>query len=281
MRPTLTTNGASAPEQAIVRPPGVNEFKNLFTFNRALAWHIGVEREGFLVDADGQIVPRAHDALTELGQKKHAHQYGYELSACQLEDRVGPCELPLIADQLRSNDAVIGAVLDELGLVRRFIEVAPADMPLDVYPDPSGRYAAIAAGMPQATLAAACRVTGTHVHVGMPDHETALRVYNHVIEHTAQLCTVGDGSDGERLRLYRVVKPDPTPRRYDSWEHFHEYAVKDGFADNPRNCWHLIRLSKHGTIEFRMFGATADIGEIVCWATMCRALCRQAHELSY
>jgi len=125
-------------------------------------------------------------------------------------------------------------------------------------------------------LLAACRVIGTHVHIGMPDHETAIRVYNSVIAETDRLCRIGDGSNGERLRIYAVMAPEWCPQPYADWAEFHRVAVKKNFADDPRRCWNLIRISVHGTIEFRMFGSTDDDSKVVTWARECYRLCQEA-----
>lgn len=160
-----------------------------------------------------------------------------------------------------------------LDFSRSFINVAPGDMPLDVYPDPTGRYQKIIAGMPRKVLLAACRIIGTHIHIGMPDHDTALRVYNRVISHTRQLSNLGDKSNGRRLEIYKIMAPNPDPPIYKTWEEFYQEAVSNGFASDPRSCWALIRISVHGTIEFRMFGGTDDIDLIAAWAKKCHGLC--------
>lgn len=149
-------------------------------------------------------------------------------------------------------------------------------MPLDVYPDPTGRYQRITKDMPRKILRAACRVIGTHVHVGMRDHEMALRVYNYAIRHLAELCEMGNGSFGERLAIYKQMAPDYEPKPYASWEEYYNTALEKGFAEDPRKCWTLIRISVHGTIEFRMFGATDSIDRIVSWATRCHQICQEA-----
>ena len=130
--------------------------------------------------------------------------------------------------------------------------------------------------MPREILSAACRVIGTHVHVGMPDWETALRVYNKVIPHTAMLCEKGNGSFGERLELYKQMAPNWNPSPYVDWDAYYQAAVRGGFTEDPRKCWTLIRISVHGTIEFRMFGATASIDKVVSWAELCHSLCEEA-----
>ena len=146
-------------------------------------------------------------------------------------------------------------------------------MPLDVYPDPSGRYQVITKDMPEEKLRAACRVAGTHIHIGMGSQEKAIRAYNNALRHLDHLCKLGDKSKGERLSIYKIMAPNFKPPVYDSWKDYEVYAKEHGFIDSPRNCWHLIRISIHGTIEFRMFGATPDIHEVIQWAKICYTIC--------
>lgn len=247
------------------------EFRQRFQFTQHLAWNIGIERERFVTDAAGVIMPASNQFLVRL---PNDGRFGPELSACQLEDRVGPCLISEVSPRLRENNEAIAVRGWYAHLTTAFIEVAPETMPLDVYPDSAGRYASIATMLGPERLLAACRVAGTHVHVGMPDADTALRVYNGVASHWQELVTMGDHSHGERLRLYRVVVPNSTPQSYASWESFAAVARANGYFENPRNCWDLIRLSVHGTIEFRMFGATDDSCEVEHWAATCLELCQ-------
>jgi gamma-glutamyl:cysteine ligase YbdK (ATP-grasp superfamily) len=270
----------------------IEMFKQQFSYKLDHVGHVGVEREIFVTDWNGTIVPRAKDVLEMATCTRTAGNfwsgtpeswtppkdwYGYELSACQVESRVGPVTLSELESELtdRSND------LDHWGFRTPYFrplhtEIAPADMPLDVYPDPTGRYQKITQNMPRDVLLAACRVAGTHIHVGMRDHESALRTYNYVIRHTNELCEMGNGSFGERLAIYKQMAPDYEPRPYASWNEYYQYAVEKGFDTDPRKCWTLIRISVHGTLEFRMFGATESIDRIVSWATRCHELCQMA-----
>ena len=249
----------------------------LFKFEREKALMTGVERECFLLDADGAPVPKVSEALEAcslLGRAIEKSDFGYELSACQIESRCGPCKLEKLQVVLSENDSLLAQAVSNCGLSCGYGEVGPEDMPLDVYPDP--RYLAIVKKLPREILLAACRVIGTHIHIGMPDHETALRVYNGVIPYTHDLSRIGDSSNGERLEIYKAMAPDCRPRHLDSWLDFYRMAEVQQFVSDPRRCWTLIRISVHGTIEFRMFGATADLDTIVGWANRCHELCRSA-----
>lgn len=272
----------------------IKQFKSRFTYDANKAGYVGVERECFVTDL-GEIVPRAHEVLSGLEKGIQVHPwhphwaiqmssfirnrdgaFGYELSACQIETRVGPCELGMLKTRLQDRDYELKRALSYYGLSSLHTEVGPEDMPLDVYPDQTGRYQEITKNMPREVLLAACRVIGTHVHVGMPDYETALRVYNYVVEHYNELCEIGNGSFGERLAIYRQMAPDFEPKPYASWNEYYQTALAKGFAEDPRKCWTLIRISVHGTIEFRMFGATSSLARIVSWATHCSELCESA-----
>lgn len=247
----------------------INAFIQRFNFRENMGLFVGVERECHLVDKGGSIVPMAAEVLNIINDE----HFGYELSACQLESRTDPVRILSLREALFDNDEVARSALDKLSLGCLHKEVAPFDMPLDVYQDPTGRYQKITKDMPIEILRAACRVIGTHVHIGMPDHETALRVYNNVIGYTDELMSLGDGSNGERLEIYRIMAPDATPKAYTSWKGFYSTACEKGFDQDPRKCWTLIRISVHGTIEFRMFGTTDNLDTIVEWASRCLDLC--------
>jgi gamma-glutamyl:cysteine ligase YbdK (ATP-grasp superfamily) len=251
----------------------ITEFMRKFDFRKRNSGLIGVEQECFLVDSSGIVVPMAPEILKLLPDRS---RFGFELSACQLESRIGPCKLGDVLGELDRNKEEMRSAEDQLGLGRIYQEIGPRDMPLDVYPDPTGRYQEIAAKVSEEVLRAACMVAAIHIHVGMPDHETALRVYNHVIKHLDRLCEMGDGSNGERLRLYKIVKPQKELRPYGNWYEFMFHAIQEDFFGNPRDCWFLIRISIHGTIEFRMFGSRKDPSVIFGFAKTCHELCMEA-----
>lgn len=266
----------------------LQDFKDLFTFNPSLVWNTGVERECFIVDTSGSIIARADEAIRYIrtygwpdrtGQQYRDPGYtvGYELSNAQIELRTRPHEsLRSLRSELEWNDVNLKHSLKELNLSTLHTEVGPEDMPLDIYPDPTGRYQVITKNMPHSVLLAACRVIGTHAHVGMLDHDMALHVYNYVIQHLHELCEIGNGSFGERLAIYRQMAPDYQPKPCASWDAYYQTALDKGFSEDPRKCWTLIRISVHGTIEFRMFGATNSVDRIIRWVERCHDLCQKA-----
>jgi len=253
----------------------MKKFLDLFKFMPEKSMFMGIERECFLTNGQGKIIPSAYQMLQHLNQNCD-ERFGFELSACQLEDRIGPCEVFDLKKELIKNNEEISKIELKLGFKRSYVEVAPSDMPLNIYPDPTGRYQKIVKNMPKNILLAACRIIGTHVHVGMPSHEVALKTYNKIINYCNELCQLGDGSNGKRLKIYKIVAPECQPVAYKNWDEFYQYAIEKNFVHNPRNCWHLIRITVHGTIEFRMFGPTIDLNKIISWAKKCHQICYQA-----
>ncbi len=251
-----------------------SEFLAKFKFDPRKIGMIGCEREFFLTNIHGEIKPLAVKALEILPCGKMSI-YSYELSACQLEAHIGPVEIDDFYGALMNVHVPMIQELLNHGIGADFRTVGPKDIPLDIYPDPSGRYQKITKEMPEEILRAACRVTGTHFHVGMPDHETALTVYNEVIKDFEYFRSIGNLSNGKRMSIYHTMAKDNIPRHYNDWEELHDYYSKNGYQDDPRRCWHLIRISAHGTIEFRMFDNTNDLDLVYTWARKCSVACKK------
>jgi len=245
-----------------------NDFIDQFKFDPGKAGNIGSERE-FLLLRDEKIVPIAVDVLKGINSTNGT--FGYELSACQLESRTNPCSLELFPKELQRVEDLLVVAEKNIGFRRSFKEVGPRTMPRDIYPNE--RYVEIASHKSVEELLAACRVVATHIHVGMPNHETALIAYNKTLQYVERLCELGDHSGGKRLAIYRKMASNCTPPNYDTWRDFYAKAVTEGFTNDPRQCWTWVRISKHGTIEFRMFGTTNKLSEIVKWAQICHKIC--------
>ncbi len=290
---------------------GLAEFMAQFRFDPERALYLGVERERLLT-REVEIVPESTRVLKAIVEQfpelqpwvrgersliRHAEivpesarvlkaiveqfpelqeRFAYEFSACVLEDRIGPCRLEQVRHELEDNEAVLAHVLGSLGLASSFQEVAPTSIPFVLNAEKSDRYRQLSQTLPLEVALAVCRIIGTHVHVGMPDHDTALRAYNRVIRHWRALTKTASLSGGRRERLYSMVKAGYEPIEYSSWKHFYEDACEKDFAQNPKDNWAMIRLSTHGTVETRVFGATSSIDTVCTWAWLCQELCAPA-----
>lgn len=236
-------------------------FFSQFRFDSALAGAYGIEREFFLSDEEGMPVPRSPEFLARMNDSA----WTYELSACQVEHRTSPEHVlaRIMASLQASHESAI-AVAQAMGARLIALEVAPVNMSLDVYPHDE-RYQLLAKQLPCETLRAACRVAGIHIHHGAKNLEDAIRIHNVVVDRLEDFIRMGDHSNGERMRLYQNMATNWKPPRYESAEHLYTVAREQGFASNPRDCWHLVRISRHGTVELRMFGMTAELSRIAHW----------------
>lgn len=236
-------------------------FFSQFCFNQSLAGARGVECEYFLTDDSGMPVPRSAEFLERIDDPA----WTYELSACQVEFRTVPeHSVTKIVTSIENARYRATTVAQAMGIQLKAYEVSSDKMPLDVYPH-DARYQELAKILPHETLKAACRVAGIHIHWGADSLQDAIDTHNAVVEHLKYFMMKGDHSDGERLRLYRVMASNWKPPRYESPDHLYAVAKEQGFLTNPRDCWHLVRISRHGTVELRMFGMTDDTSEIASW----------------
>ena len=259
----------------MVRSKEPSSFLSRFSFRPELRGFVGIEREHFLVYgaglASGMYAPLAKSFLEAIDDRR----WTYELSAYQVESRTSP-QIDLSAAKLEmlenENWGSQAALSLGLRLVNR--EVASHLFPLEVYPDP--RYLEISSNISPEKLDAACRVTGTHIHIGAKDMNQAIAINNILISHLERFCLLGDHSNGERIRLYKIMAENWQPGLYQNPEHLFEIARAEGFTENPRNCWKLIRISIHGTVELRMFGSTDNVDEILEWVSIVRSVIQEA-----
>ena len=246
-----------------------DQFINQYRFSGTTGT-IGVEEECF-VAKDGIIVPRARNVLQNITLSGNI---GPELSACQIEIRTNPrIHVSEIISDIKELRELVRQGCNAVGLHPIRTEVAPPGISLDVSQDETGRYEQIKKSLAPDVLDAACRAAGTHVHIGAANHEEALRMYNQAIQHVERLFCIGDNSSGERIRLYELVAGNSTSPHYTSWSHVHAVAQAKGFESDPSSCWDIIRLSKHGTVEFRSFGIANSEQQLVEWITACQDAC--------
>ncbi len=242
----------------------LDEFRSQMVFNKNFAGNISCEREFFLVNKNQKIVPKAKYALAILNDPEY---FSYELSACQLEYKTGPTkDIPSLMKRIHELEIQCKGFEKNLGVYRELIESAPDTMPLDVYPDP--RYTYFAKTKTPTQLLGMMRITACQFHIGMPDYETAIRVYNSILPDIEDLIKIGDYSKGQRIKLYKQAAPHWNPKEITSLEDHYSQAIEAGYEKDLGNCHTLIRITKYGTIEFRMFGA-APIEDIEMLAKKC------------
>jgi glutamate---cysteine ligase / carboxylate-amine ligase len=251
-------------------------------FGRAPAFALGVEEELLLLrdddlglshtastilprvgatDADGTITPDTYEALAEL--------------ATPIVRDAGEAVTRLGALRTRLRQA--GATLAGAG-------IHPAAEFGDVIHYPLPRYRAIAdelEGLLQRTPTCAL-----HVHVGMPDPETAIRAYDHLRSHLPLLQGLAGASPfwfgrdsglaSSRATLFRSYPRGELPRAFASWDDYTETVAQivaaAGVEDYTFLWWDLRPSPNLGTVEVRAMDAQSRLESVAGLAALVHAL---------
>jgi glutamate---cysteine ligase / carboxylate-amine ligase len=245
---------------------------------------VGIEEELLLVDPGNgyALAPTAHDVLPRMTVPAGAA--GHEAFAAELELRSPPCRTAGAARAAlaatRAAARTAGACLLGAGIhpVAAFGEgTALVALP---------RYARVADDM----RGLICRTPecALHVHVGMPDAETALRVFNGLRRHLPLLEALAANSpwwfgrdSGLASARYAVVQAYPgrgVPRAFWSWDEYEsvtDAAVRAGEADDYTHLWWDVRPHPRlGTVELREMDAQSSLDDVAAHAALVQCLAR-------
>jgi glutamate---cysteine ligase / carboxylate-amine ligase len=218
---------------------------------------VGVEEELLLVDEECGLVADA-EGLMERLDLDHRAGASTEIFATQIELKTGVCL-----------DAATAAA--ELTEMRRATAAAGARlMGSGLYPGESGapilvekaRYAPVKRDLTSILSTPPC---GLHVHVGVPDPETAIAVANAMRHHLPLLAALTanspfrDGADTEmasgRATVVRAYPRFELPRAFRDYEDFLRVAEQliaaAGVDDYTYIWWDVRPHPKLGTVEVR------------------------------
>jgi len=114
-------------------------------------------------------------------------------------------------------------------------------------------------------------VVAVHVHLEVsPSKAVALLNYcrEGIIENLIKL---GDHSRGQRIKAYQAMaETNGVPPIFTNTKKLLDYIEHSG---GEKNVWDLVRYKPStGTVEFRMFGATENIREIIGYVEACLLL---------
>lgn len=235
----------------------------------------GIERERFIVDARGNIVseigrllPCVHQTATTLGLSKE--RFTYELFAGQVEDRTPPCHnVDDVRGILTANDTLLVEVATEFGLLFEHSELVEEKRIDSLVANPfDERHQKIWESISHERRVAASTVAAVHVHISVNKDEV-VRILNRCRGDTLEhLISIGDHSRSRRITEYRnMAQTDGVPPEFFNLEDVMGYINSKG---GEKDVWDLVRFkpSTH-TIEFRMFGATVNIEEIIGYVNAC------------
>ncbi|MFI8368517.1 glutamate--cysteine ligase [Streptomyces sp. NPDC085466] len=250
---------------------------------------MGVEEEFLLVDpVSRELSPGAEKVVAEAAREL-GDRVGPELTRYQVETRTDPhTRLTDLADQLRSSREALARAA-----VRQGLRAVSTGSPVLAPPGPpplseGARYARSAAmfrALDDEQLVCAC-----HVHIGVPDLDTALRVSNHLRPWIPLLIALtanspywagrDTGFASWRTTTWGRWPVAGPPPYFESAAHFEDLVagfLATGTVMDRGGLYWDIRPSHHvPTLEIRAADATATTDDTVLLAGLVRALAATA-----
>ena len=242
----------------------------------------GVEEEFFLVDADGQLVPSGPEVVR--GTDEHGGELQQELISSQVETATVVCRTAeeLLGNLTKLRDDLAGSAHE------RGLRLLPSGTPL--LPETSHqitrkpRYRRMADQF--GAIARSSATCGCHVHIGVADRETAVRVSNHTRAWLPVLLALTANSpfDGGAVTGYRSWRhvlwsrwPSAgPPPMFVSLEHYENSVAamlrSGAMMDRAMLYWDVRLSEKQPTLEFRICDVAASAAEATLAAVLIRGL---------
>jgi carboxylate-amine ligase len=254
-------------------------------FGRCAPLSIGVEEELLLTDEHQQLRPDSERVLAALADRI-ADRVSPELFAEQIELKTGVCDdagqVERELKEVRAGVAAAGGRLLGVGLHPRegFGEAPIVRKP---------RYMEVHQELRGLLWTPPC---GLHVHVAMPDPETAVRVGNGLRHHIPVLqaltanspfwAGVDSGLASARTAVVRAYPRFEMPRAFRDYEHFLQIAdeviAAAGVDDYTYIWWDLRPHPRLGTVELRALDTQTAVEGNVAIAALIQALAAREME---
>ncbi len=235
----------------------------------------GIERERFIVDSFGRIVPSIEVLLPkvhEIARKNNLpdNLFTYELFAGQIEDRTLHCSsLKELKKSMTLNDQVILEAGKNLNLCFDCCEMVEEDrVTCFKVSSFSLRHKKIWEAISSERKIAASVVAAVHVHISV-DEKEIVDVLNLCREDVVnKLIYIGDHSNLKRINTYKIMaETEGIPPIFSSFSDLMKYINEKG---GEKNVWDLVRYKPSTkTVEFRMFGSTESTEEIIGYVEAC------------
>ena len=253
-------------------------------FGTEPAFRLGVEEELLLVGPDNELADRSAQVVRET----HPAEGGVdaELFKAMVESR---SEISANAREAIATLAEVRRKLVESGTRIMGAGVHPNAAPgeADVYQTP--RYALIEDSLQGVLRTPIC---GQHIHVGMPDEETAVRAYNGIRTHVPLLNALASNSPfwfGEdsglassRTVIFRSYPRAAMAPEFADFEHFcrvtRQVCAAAGLEDYTHIWWDARIHPGLGTIEIRAADSQFDLRRASALAALVHCLTRKEAE---
>jgi glutamate---cysteine ligase / carboxylate-amine ligase len=255
---------------------------------------VGLEEEVMLLDPETwMLAQRADEVLALLGDDLAEH--------CSAETHEGALEL-----NTRPHATVGGAIAElgrlrtqlarharDLGLATAVAGMHPAQMAEDPRVSPAGRYQLV-----HRTMRGIARREPTfalHVHIGVADPESAIRLLNRLRAHLPLLLALSASSPlwrgratglaSNRTILFQAFPRTGLPRRFEAyadWVSTVDLLLRSGAVPEPTFLWWDARPQpRFGTVEVRIMDAQPGLEATGALSALVQALARLELEEGY
>lgn len=248
-------------------------------FGSGVAFSVGVEEELLLVDPSNELTNRARtaDAVDPIGGEVDS-----ELFKAMVESKTDVMPNALVATEAlaRARTALLesGSRLMGSGVH----PTAPAGT-ADIQELP--RYRLIADALQGLLRTPIC---GLHVHVGMPDEETAVRAYNGIRAHVPLINAlaanspfwfgVDSGLASARTVIFRSYPRSAMAPEFEDYRHFsrvtREVCIAGGLPDYTHIWWDVRLHPRLGTLEIRAADVQCDLRRTAAIVALIHCLTR-------
>jgi len=255
-------------------------------FGRAEPFALGVEEELLLVDpGTGALAPVASGLIPGLAPERGTIEPDVYEALVELASPITADAVEGVAslESLRRDVRAAGATAIGAGIhpAAPFGEAPHVDSPR--YREIGGQMRGLLRRTPTCAL---------HVHVGMPDPETAIRAANRmraelpVLQALAAHSPFWHGLDSgfatARAQLFRAYSRADIPRAFEDWDDYastvEAVVAAAGVADYTYLWWDLRPHPKLGTLEVRAMDAQARLGSVCGLAALVHGLATAAAE---
>ncbi|MBV9338181.1 MAG: YbdK family carboxylate-amine ligase [Solirubrobacterales bacterium] len=248
---------------------------------------MGIEEEIMLLDpATWELTQRGDEVLSR-AHEQLAGRCAAETHEAALELRTAPhTSVREAVNEMRELRRLLVQDLDRLGIAAAAAGTYPGPSGEPTRVSPSSRYQVI-----QRTMRGLARRAPTfalHVHVGVPDARSAIRLVNQLRAHLPMLLALSASSPflhgqstglaSNRTIVFQGFPRTGLPRRfadYSDWAETVDLLVRSGAIPEPTFLWWDIRPQPRlGTVEIRIMDAQPRLAATAALTALVQALAR-------